>query len=326
MISRTSTYYYLFLALIAGSCSPALKIDNSPVPKLYRAKSTYYNQSNLAQTKDKPATQPEEVIVGIFDSPNIEQVEQAIRIFQLQRAKGGPVSDTAWPPFLETMFAFLKQPAKNMPFSPLIRARVAAEFELDSQQRKTDAVDPELEQTVMVLLVRIDSKMREIRTLRSGREYDPKPYVEGKYCWPLSYGLITSGFGSRKDPLNRKNTRFHAGLDLAAAPNEPVHCIYGGTVIQAGWSGNWGRMVRIRHPDAVESLYAHLSTVLVKEDQEVTRGEVIGLLGRSGRTTGHHLHFGFYLEGQAVDPMDHLPAVPMSYSDIVSGVAFGQSE
>jgi len=326
MNSRISIYYYLILILATGGCCPALKIDNSPVPKLHRTKSTYHKQSSLAPEKDKPEAKLDEVIVGVFDSPNIEQVEQAIRIFQLHRAKGGLVSDTAWSPFLEAMFAFLKQPAKNMPFSPLIRARVAAEFELDSQQRKNDGVDPELEQVVMVLLVRIDAKMREIRTLRLGREYDPKPYVEGKYCWPLSYGLITSGFGLRKDPLNRKNTRFHAGLDLAAAPNEPVHCIYRGTVIQAGWSGNWGRMIRIRHPDAVESVYAHLSTVLVKEDQEVTRGEVIGLLGRSGRTTGHHLHFGFYLEGQAVDPMDHLPAVPMSYSDIVPGVAFGRNE
>ena len=183
-----------------------------------------------------------------------------------------------------------------------------------------------MKKVVALLLFRIDETIRKIRTLQEGGKYFPPESGEGKYCWPLDYGLITSNFGYRKDPIQRSLTRFHAGLDLAAAPNEPVHAVAFGTVIEAGWAGNWGRRIRIRHPGGTESLYAHLATILVKEDQEVTRGEVIGLLGRSGRTTGHHLHFGLYLEGKAVDPLEHLPAVPMSFSDISPWVTFGSDE
>jgi murein DD-endopeptidase MepM/ murein hydrolase activator NlpD len=317
-------YRFLAAALLFTGCKPALKVDNAPVPQLHRKTPPALVQKKIGGV-GKPEVDRADGIVGVFSDPLPSEVEQAIRIFQLNRSKQGPARDTAWYPFLETLFAYLDLPAKKTAFSPLIRARVAAEFELDADRRSPGGANPEIKKTVVRLLESIDSRMREIHALRRVQEYDPLPDGNGP-CWPLSYGMITSGFGERKDPINGSITRFHAGLDLAAAPNEPVHATLGGIVTEARRSGNWGRVVRIRHSAGVETLYAHLATILVKEDQRITRGEVIGLLGKSGRTTGYHLHFGVYIDGKPVDPLERLPAIPMSFSDQVPGATFGYTD
>jgi murein DD-endopeptidase MepM/ murein hydrolase activator NlpD len=231
--------------------------------------------------------------------------------------------DTAWSPFLETLFAYLDQPAENLKFSPLIRARVAAEFELDFEQRSEGGAPPELEEVVGVLLTRIDRKVWALRAragkvprLTAGRE-------DGKLAWPLTCGLITSKFGMRKDPIKPKTTQFHAGVDMAAPPHEPIHAADDGVVVFAGWAGGSGNTIRIHHRGSLETLYGHLASIIVKEGWEVTRGEVIGLLGRSGRSTGHHLHFALFIDGDAVDPLEHLESIPLGFSDSTPGILFG---
>jgi len=324
-VMKINSVYRLFAAaLLLNGCRPAFKVDDGPVPRLHRRPPAVVAPKDEKAPGKRPGAGTN-VIIGVFKAPRPAEVEQAIRIFQFNRGRQGPARDTAWYPFFETLFAYLDMPAGKTSFSPLIRARVAAEFELDAEQRAAGGANPELKKTVKLLLAAIDSRMREIHALQRVREYDPAHEEDGP-CWPLAYGMITSGFGERKDPIDRSRTRFHAGLDLAAAPNEPVHAAMGGIVSEARRSGNWGRVVRIQHGGGIETLYAHLATILVKEDQRVTRGEVIGLLGRSGRTTGYHLHFGLYITGQPVDPLERLPAIPLSFSDQMPGATFGHAE
>jgi murein DD-endopeptidase MepM/ murein hydrolase activator NlpD len=257
------------------------------------------------------------------EPPSVSLVEQAIRTFQKRRISRGPSMDTAWAPFFETLFDYLDQPAEKLSFSPLIRARVAAEFELDFEQRSEGGAPPELEEAVGVLLTRIDRKVWALRA-RAGKV--PRLAARGKdglFSWPLAYGLITSKFGPRKDPIKPGITQFHAGVDLAAPPNEPVYAADDGVVVFAGWAGNSGHTIRIHHRGSLETLYGHLATILVKEGWEVTRGEVIGLLGKSGRATGHHLHFGLLKDGDAVDPLEHLESIPVGFSDSTPGILFG---
>ncbi len=323
----------LLLVLVLPGCRQSLRWDESPTPKLHRSGAGHHFAGDLEpvveaaeEPRPAPVAADDSPVLSIYQSANTEQVAQAIRVFQLQRSRTGPARDTAWAPFFEAMFAYLEEPARAVALTPLVRARVAAEFELDIESRGGEEADPKLGQTVQELLTRIDRKVSAIRRLRHQGEYNPQPVGKTKYCWPLAYGLITSGFGPRNDPFDRSSIRFHSGVDLAAAPNEPIHAVAQGIVIQAGKNGLLGNMVRIRHPDFTESLYAHLSRVLVRTDQEVTRGEVIGLLGNTGRSTGHHLHFGFYVAGKAVDPLSHLPDIPRHYSDYIPGVAFGDVE
>lgn len=312
---------YLLTAAVAG-CSLGRKTER-PWPPIYRTTASFHQAGSLEEEAEKTPEAAQPAREEEHQPPGLDQVEQAVVTFQRKRSSPGPAMDTAWKPFLEAVSAYLDQPAGQLSFSPLIRARVAAEFELDREQRFEGGAPPELEEAVAVLLGHIDSKARALRALALSDQPLPAPTSGGRLGWPLSYGLITSGFGPRQDPFDPLTTRFHNGVDLAAPPNEPIYAAEAGMVIFAGWAGASGKTVRLRHPRGQETAYGHLSTVLVQEGQEVSRGEVIGLLGRSGRATGHHLHFALFLDGQAVDPLEHLEPVPLGFSDSTFGTLFG---
>jgi murein DD-endopeptidase MepM/ murein hydrolase activator NlpD len=101
---------------------------------------------------------------------------------------------------------------------------------------------------------------------------------------------ITSAFGWRTHPISG-GTRFHSGIDFAASMGSPVLAVFGGQVISAGWMGGYGNTVLMQHGNDLRSLYAHLSEPLVKINQVVVQGTVIGRSGSTGRSTGPHLHF-----------------------------------
>lgn len=106
----------------------------------------------------------------------------------------------------------------------------------------------------------------------------------------------TSGFGPRWG-------RMHNGTDFAAPVGTDIHAAGDGVVTFAGWSGGYGRLIKIRHDNGVETRYAHLSQIRVSVGERVSRGELIGDMGNSGRSTGSHLHYEIRVNGQAVDPM-----------------------
>lgn len=118
---------------------------------------------------------------------------------------------------------------------------------------------------------------------------------------PVPEGLYTSSFGWRRAPFSRR-WKFHTGIDMAAPPGTPVYAAGAGTVTLADWSGGYGRMIHIDHGDGVVSRYAHNSRLLVREGDQVARGQQISTVGMTGRTTGPHLHFEIYVDGVAVDP------------------------
>jgi murein DD-endopeptidase MepM/ murein hydrolase activator NlpD len=119
-------------------------------------------------------------------------------------------------------------------------------------------------------------------------------------------GSISSSFGYRKHPIYR-SIRHHRGVDIKANRGAPVRAVMAGKVEFAAYSGGYGRLVKIIHPGRYnETRYAHLASISVKEGQIVQRGEIIGLTGRSGRTTGYHLHFELYKDGRAIDPEQYM--------------------
>lgn len=123
---------------------------------------------------------------------------------------------------------------------------------------------------------------------------------------PLAYPMhgafrITSGFGFRRDPF-RKTRAMHAGIDLKAPYGHPVRAAAEGVVTKASWQGAYGRMVEIRHPHGIATRYAHLSRIKVKPGQRVTRGQQVGSLGNTGRSTGAHLHYETRVYRRAISP------------------------
>ena len=124
--------------------------------------------------------------------------------------------------------------------------------------------------------------------------------------WPI-LGPITSGFGEREDPiLGGGEGEFHKGVDIGAPDGTPVHAPADGRVIKAGPGTGYGREIEIDHGNGIVTVYGHLSAYNVTVGEQVVKGQVIGYVGHSGRTTGSHLHYEVQVRGTAVNPHKYL--------------------
>lgn len=114
---------------------------------------------------------------------------------------------------------------------------------------------------------------------------------------------IASGFGYRIDPVY-KTTRFHGGLDFTAPIGTPIYATADGTIKEAGYNtGGFGNHVVINHGYGYQTLYGHMSRIAVRDGQSVKRGQVIGYVGNSGKSTGAHLHYEVIKNGTHLDPV-----------------------
>jgi murein DD-endopeptidase MepM/ murein hydrolase activator NlpD len=121
---------------------------------------------------------------------------------------------------------------------------------------------------------------------------------------PVS-GLMTDGFGRRRDPFTGRRA-FHKGLDISARRGTPVMAPADGVVVFTGRNGGLGKTVRIAHGFGFTTVYGHLDAIDVEPGDEIRRGEVLGALGNSGRSTGPHLHYEVHLDGKAVNPLYYM--------------------
>ena len=167
--------------------------------------------------------------------------------------------------------------------SPLSIFEIASQ--LATAQRKADDVERVLE-TGYELLSRA----------QLSRSVNP-------HMWPVIYPTtyISSHYGWRKDPFSKKRA-WHGGLDIAGAYNAPIVASADGMVTYVGYRFGYGLMVELTHSGGVVTRYAHLKKVLARNGQSTRAGEVIGLMGSSGRSTGPHLHFEVLVGNHKVDP------------------------
>jgi murein DD-endopeptidase MepM/ murein hydrolase activator NlpD len=118
-------------------------------------------------------------------------------------------------------------------------------------------------------------------------------------------GLITSGFGLRSDPLNGRPT-LHPAIDIAAPPGKPVVATADGFVLRAGWDSGLGNAVVLSHGFGITTRFGHLSKLAVQPGAKVKRGDVIGYVGNTGRSTGYHLHYEVLVNGEHVNPLGYI--------------------
>jgi murein DD-endopeptidase MepM/ murein hydrolase activator NlpD len=127
---------------------------------------------------------------------------------------------------------------------------------------------------------------------------------------PPVYGVVTSGFGYRKPPFskNRKKEKevMHTGIDLAAPKNALFVAPADGKVSAVEFKTGYGAILTIEHAATYETIYAHVGSLFVKVGQEVRRGQPLGVVGMSGKTTGPHIHFEMKVAGKLVDPQPYL--------------------
>jgi murein DD-endopeptidase MepM/ murein hydrolase activator NlpD len=120
-------------------------------------------------------------------------------------------------------------------------------------------------------------------------------------AWPVA-GRITSGFGLRVHPILRF-ARMHRGIDFGAGHGAPIVAAADGQVTASGWSGGYGRQVRIAHGGGIATTYSHMSRLVAEPGSFVRQGQLIGYVGSSGLSTGPHLHYEVHRNGAAVNPL-----------------------
>jgi|SRR5436305_2874267 len=118
-------------------------------------------------------------------------------------------------------------------------------------------------------------------------------------------GIFTSGFGTRSDPLTHGRGS-HQGVDIAASPGQPVRASADGIVLVAGEQGGLGKAVFLAHGYGLTTRYGHMSAITVRPGQRVKRGDVVGRVGSTGRSTGYHLHYEVRLDGEPVNPVAYI--------------------
>jgi murein DD-endopeptidase MepM/ murein hydrolase activator NlpD len=122
---------------------------------------------------------------------------------------------------------------------------------------------------------------------------------------PPSEGFISSSFGVRRNPFTSLPD-FHEGLDISNEIGTPIVATANGVVRFAGTKGSFGRVIEVQHEHGISTLFGHLAKVLVQPGDQVTRGETIGLMGNTGKSTGPHLHYEVRVNDQPVNPKGYL--------------------
>ncbi len=168
--------------------------------------------------------------------------------------------------------------------------------------RELQQSQKEIQQTVMALM----KKKREEEARGAPRAATQYTYLPsgGQLAWPIQ-GQITSSFGMRVHPTF-KTKIVHTGIDIKGAQGTPVGAAGPGEVLFAGWLRGYGQVIIIDHGNNLSTVYAHLSSMSVREGAAVKKGQTIGAVGSTGVATGAHLHFEVRVGGEARDPMKYL--------------------
>ncbi|MCI8631474.1 MAG: peptidoglycan DD-metalloendopeptidase family protein [Firmicutes bacterium] len=158
-----------------------------------------------------------------------------------------------------------------------------------------------LEEQLDALNAEANALVAEILKLQGNGDF-----IGGDFTWPApGISRVTSEFGNRFHPIFKKN-KLHTGLDIGAPTNTTIVASNAGTVIKAGWNNSYGYMVMIDHGGGIVTLYAHNTSLLVKQGDVVYKGQAISKSGSTGNSTGPHLHFEVRVNGQYVNPRNYV--------------------
>ena len=151
------------------------------------------------------------------------------------------------------------------------------------------------------LLQGLETRLSSVRRVVERRE---ELAAATPSIWP-AHGWLTGTFGGRSDPFTGE-PGFHQGIDISTEKGDPVYATADGTVEAAAYTGDYGNLIQIRHGFALTTRYGHLSGFAVKPGQTVSRGDVIGYIGSTGRSTGAHLHYEILANGKLINPLQLL--------------------
>lgn len=176
------------------------------------------------------------------------------------------------------------------------------EIELDKGRSLSTNLIGKIEKNVVFLKNEIKRREKSLGELEEVVREKIDLFASTPNIFPVQ-GWISSGYGWRRNPFTGKK-EFHQAIDIVAPWGTEVKAAARGKVIFAEWKGAYGLMVRINDGHGYYTVYGHLSHILVKKGQWVEKGDIIGRIGSSGRSTGPHLHFEVWLDGKTVNPLN----------------------
>ena len=177
--------------------------------------------------------------------------------------------------------------------------------ELNAKRRDLIALYKEMEDLESQLSQQIADMEKEYTEQKKKEEEASRVPNSGGWVRPCAYTVLTSAYGWRIHPITGSES-FHNGVDLANVSGTPIYAAKGGTVTVTTYNSVYGYYVQINHGDGFSSLYAHLTHYVVSPGQQVAAGQLIGYMGSTGWSTGPHLHFTIYYNGNSVNPMDYI--------------------
>jgi murein DD-endopeptidase MepM/ murein hydrolase activator NlpD len=142
---------------------------------------------------------------------------------------------------------------------------------------------------------------QRLEAMRSGVERREALANATPSIWPVA-GWLSSAYGNRRDPFTG-GSDFHPGLDISADHGTPVHVTADGTVQTAGFTGNYGNLIVVDHGFGIQTRYGHLARFTAREGDRVRRGQIIGHVGSTGRSTSPHLHYEILTNGKLTNPL-----------------------
>lgn len=159
----------------------------------------------------------------------------------------------------------------------------------------------------------VDLDFLEYRASRLSRKLDHvEAELEERVRWISSMpsvapvkGVVTSGFGTRRDPITGRRT-FHPAVDIAAPPGQEIRAPADGLVTRAGRIGGLGNAVYVSHGFGIATRFGHMSRLEVEPGQRIERGQLLGYVGSTGRSTGYHLHYEVHVDGEAINPLGYI--------------------
>jgi murein DD-endopeptidase MepM/ murein hydrolase activator NlpD len=189
-----------------------------------------------------------------------------------------------------------------------LRAAIPQEGLLESESLSRDIYTSMMDTEIARLMAQRDTSGFTKTVEQSLEKVAVKAVNYGEVRQQPVHGIVSSGFGPRNDPFSGERS-FHNGIDIAAPAGSPVKAATAGKVIFSGWAAGYGNLVELDHGAGVVTRYAHNQTNLVTVGEEISPGQLIALVGNTGRATEAHLHFEVRRYGKPIDPKALLGAV-----------------
>jgi murein DD-endopeptidase MepM/ murein hydrolase activator NlpD len=182
------------------------------------------------------------------------------------------------------------------PIEPSIGTKALAESHIEMIR--------ELEEDLATLRVVAAKQEQSFQELTEGIEHRRAKWASTPSIWPVK-GWVTSGFGPRISPFTGQPA-MHRGVDISVPENTPFVAPANGVVTLARWDGGLGNSIKIDHGYGYQTVYGHLNKILVRQGQRVKRGDVIGLVGSTGLSTGSHLHYQLSVNSAPANPLRYV--------------------